>query len=156
MAEIDRSLIGAWAEPFVVEVEKGAIRRFADAIGDPNPIYRDEEHARRHGYAGILAPPTFPISFRPPTEPEWSLHLDRRRILAGEMSFAYVRPVVAGMVLECRVQFVGVEDKQGRKGRMELMLQEMSGVDAKLGTIFTHRRTTVYRSLEQVERRSLA
>ena len=67
MAEIDRSLIGAWAEPFIVEVEKGAIRRFADAIGDPNLLYRDEDYARRHGYAGILALPTFPISFRPPT-----------------------------------------------------------------------------------------
>ncbi len=156
MAEIDRSLIGAWAEPFIVEVEKGAIRRFADSIGDPNPLYRDEAYARRHGYASVVAPPTFPISFRPPKEPAWSVDLDRRRILAGEMSFAYMRPVVAGMVLECRVQFVGVEDKQGRKGRMELMLQEMTGVEASFGTVFTHRRTTLYRSLDQVERRSLA
>jgi hypothetical protein len=36
------------------------------------------------------------------------------------------------------------------------MLQEMTGVDATLGTVFTHRRTTLYRSLDQVERRSLA
>ncbi len=156
MPEIDRSLIGAWSAPFTVEVEKGAIRRFAEAIGDRNPLYHDEDYARRQGYAGLLAPPTFPIAFRPPKEPAWSIDLDRRRILAGEMSFDYLRPVVSGMVLECRIQFVGVEDKQGRKGTMELMLQEMTGTDARLGVVFTHRRTTVYRSLDQVERRSLA
>jgi len=84
MAEIDRSLIGTWSEPFVVDVEKGAIRKFAEAIGDPNPLYFDERFARQHGYPGLLAPPTFPISFRPPFEPSWSIALDRRRILAGE------------------------------------------------------------------------
>ena len=31
-AEIDRALIGSSAAPFAVEVEKGAIRRFAEAM----------------------------------------------------------------------------------------------------------------------------
>jgi acyl dehydratase len=29
------------------------------AIGDANPLYTDEEYARRHGYSGVIAPPTW-------------------------------------------------------------------------------------------------
>lgn len=154
MAEIDRSLIGTAAAPFVVEVEKGAIRRFAEAIGDPNPLYRDEAFARAQGFPGVVAPPTFPTSFRPPADPPWMIGLDRRRIVAGEVAFAFVRPIVSGMTLECRLRFVGVEAREGRKGSMELIRQEMTGHDGE-GLVFTHARTTVYRSLEQVERKSL-
>ena len=156
MAEIDRSLIGQFSEPFFVEVEKGAIRKFADAIGDPNPLYRDEAHARGLGHAGIVAPPTFPTTFRPPQEPPWFAPLDRRRVVAGQMSFEYERPIVAGMRLTCRVRFVGVDDKEGSKGRMELLHQALEARDDQGSLVVTAGRTTVYRSLAQVESRSLA
>ena len=144
--EIDRSLIGAASEIFTVEVEKGAIAKFADAIGDPNPLYRDAEFAKRHGHRDIIAPPTFPTAFRPPEEQEWTRHLDRRRVLAGEMAFIYERPIYAGDVLDCRIHFVRVDEKEGRSGKMEFLVQEVRGTDAKTGAaVFTQRRTTVYR-----------
>lgn len=143
--EIDRSLIGAASEPFFVEVEKGAIRRFVEAIGDPNPVYLDEKAARAAGYDGIIAPPTFPVTFRSAEEPVWTRHLDRRRILAGEQSFRYERHIVAGDRLECRIHFVEVIDKEGRSGRMELLVQEVRGADMRGRPVFVHRRTTVYR-----------
>jgi acyl dehydratase len=155
MTEIDRTLIGRCSAPFTVEVEKGAIRRFADAIGDPNPLYRDEAYARSLGYAGIVAPPTFPTCFRPPEEPPWFAPLDRRRIVAGQVSFEYRQPIVAGMRLSCRVRFEGVDDKQGSKGRMELLHQTLEGRDEGGELVFSAGRTTVYRSLEQVEGQSL-
>ena len=156
MTEIDRSLVGTLSEPFHVEVERGAIRKFADAIGDPNPIYRDADAARAQGYDGIVAPPTFPTCFRPPKEPPWFATLDRRRVMAGQMSFEYVRPVVAGMRLVCSLRFVAVEDKQGSKGAMQLLHQELEGRDEAGALVFTAGRSTVYRSLAQIEGRSLA
>lgn len=156
MTEIDRSLVGNFSDTFHVEVEKGAIRKFADAIGDPNPLYRDENFARRRGHAGVVAPPTFPTCFRPPREPPWFEHLDRRRVVAGQMSFEYQRPIVAGMRLSCRLRFVGVENKRGSRGDMELLHQELQGHDESGELIFTAGRTTVYRSLSQIENRSLA
>lgn len=144
--EIDRSMIGRASEPFWVEVEKGAIRRFAEAIGDPDPRYRDEAAARAAGLPGIIAPPTFPVTFRPPEEPEWTRHLDRRRILAGGQAFEYERPIVAGERLRCRVHFVGVDDKDGRSGRMEMIRQEIRGEDETGRPVFVHRRVTVYRA----------
>lgn len=43
-------------EPQIFEVERGAIRRFADAVGDPNPLYHDLEYARKSKYGEIIAP----------------------------------------------------------------------------------------------------
>lgn len=40
-------------------VEAGHILQFARAIGDENPIYRDEEYARGTELGGVIAPPTF-------------------------------------------------------------------------------------------------
>ncbi len=144
--EIDRSLIGRRSAPYIVEVEKGAVRRFADAIGDPNPVYRDMEAARAQGYAGIIAPPTFPVSFHCPEEPEWTRNLDRRRVLAGEQGFHYARPIVVGDILTCCITFVGVEEKQARSGAMELLVQEIEGRDAAGAPVYRHRRVMVYRA----------
>ncbi|SLN63871.1 FAS1-like dehydratase domain-containing protein [Oceanibacterium hippocampi] len=145
MTEIDRSLIGSEFGPYTVEVEKGAIRKFAEAIGDPNPVYRDAAAAQAQGYAGIIAPPTFPVTFYPPEEPVWTRDLDRRRILAGEQHFTYSRPVVAGDVLTCRVIFRDVQEKSGKSGRMEILHQEIRGEDADGKHVFSIARSTVYR-----------
>lgn len=145
MAEIDRSLIGSETETYVVEVEKGAIRKFAEAIGDPNPAYRDEAAAKAEGYPGIIAPPTFPVTFYPPEEPDWTRDLDRRRILAGEQRFEYTRPICAGDVLNCRIRFREVIDKDGRSGKMELLYQEVIGTDQDGNHVFTNTKSTVYR-----------
>jgi acyl dehydratase len=124
-AEIDRALIGSSAAPFTVEVEKGAIRRFAEATGDTAQIYVDEAFARSLGYPGIVAPPTFPTTFRPPSKPAWVLGLDEGRILAGEQGFRYQRPIVAGDRLQCELRFTEVQDKRSSKGDMELMVQDL-------------------------------
>ena len=49
MSEIDRCLVGTETTPFTVELERGAIHRFAEAIGKSNP---DQEQARKH-FRGI-------------------------------------------------------------------------------------------------------
>lgn len=54
-----KSMIGLWSEPVVLEVERGAIARYADAIDDDNPLYRNEEYAKNSKYGGIIAPPGF-------------------------------------------------------------------------------------------------
>src|SRR4030042_4787005 len=51
-----QKLVGTINEPWVMEVERGAIKRYAEAIEDPNPLYYDVEHARKMGYRDIVAP----------------------------------------------------------------------------------------------------
>jgi acyl dehydratase len=146
-AAIDRTLIGSSAAPFAVEVENGAIRRFAEAIGETTQIYFDEAFARSLGYPGIVAPPTFPTTFRPPAKPAWVLGLDEGRILAGEQGFRYRRPIVAGDVLQCELRLTDVQDKRSSKGSMELMIQDLIVTDSSGETVCTNRRVVIYRGL---------
>jgi acyl dehydratase len=53
----------AAAPPYEVTAE--SIREFADSIGDPNPLYRDEAAAKEAGNEAIIAPPPNPMIARP-------------------------------------------------------------------------------------------
>ena len=66
-----REAVGVDSEPATHEIEKGAIVRFARAVGDDSPIFTDEEAARGTRYGGLIAPPTFLRSLEssPPTLP---------------------------------------------------------------------------------------
>ena len=48
-------------------VERSEIRRFAQAVMDPDPIYWDDDAAKKRGFSGVVAPPLFPLyAFRFP------------------------------------------------------------------------------------------
>ena len=51
---LDKTLIGRESETTVIEVERGAIRRLADAIGDANPVHTDEPAARSAGFSSLV------------------------------------------------------------------------------------------------------
>lgn len=144
-AEIDRSLIASSAAPFTVEVEKGAVRRFAEAIGETAGIYFDDAVARSFGYAGIVAPPTFPTTFRPPSRPVWLHGLDEGRILAGEQGFRYRRPILAGDRLNCALRLTDVQDKRSSKGDMALIVQDLVVTTPDGEIICINRRLVIYR-----------
>ncbi|MEV8609089.1 MaoC family dehydratase N-terminal domain-containing protein [Amycolatopsis sp. NPDC051373] len=102
---LDQSFAGRSYPPagkYAVSREK--ILEFAEAIGDPNPIYRDLEAARAAGFPDVLAPPTFLTLLNLPkvngivADPE--LGLDYSRMVHGDQGFTYERPVHAGDVLE--------------------------------------------------------
>ena len=86
------------SDPYVVGREK--VREFAAAIGDDNPLFHDVSAARAAGYPDVVAPPTFPVilamasSGQVVRDPE--LGLDYSRVVHGEQSFSYRRPVTAG------------------------------------------------------------
>jgi len=63
MLQTDKIEIGRRSAPLIVHVTREAIHAFAEAIADPNPLYHNEESARAAGYASVIAPPTFAITF---------------------------------------------------------------------------------------------
>ena len=87
-----------------IEVSREHIRRFADAIGDPNPAYRDVTAARALGYADVIAPPTYLTTVtlsmggpNPIYDPE--VGVDYALVVHGEMRFVHHRPARHGDVL---------------------------------------------------------
>ena len=89
------------AEPY--EVSRVKIAEFADAIGDPNPVYRDRAAAQAAGHSDVIAPPTFAIvismasSGRAVMDP--GLGLNYAMVVHGLQSFTHARPLHAGDVV---------------------------------------------------------
>jgi len=142
---LDRTLIGRESEPYVVEVEKGAIRRFAEALGDPNPLALDEAAARAAGQTGLVAPPTFAVTLGWSERFRHSLDLGTRSVLHGEQSFEYARPIVAGDRLTIRSKVADVQERAGASGPMDVIVIEDEGRDEKGGLVFKTRATMILR-----------
>jgi NADPH-dependent 2,4-dienoyl-CoA reductase/sulfur reductase-like enzyme len=49
--------------PYLTEANGDAIRRWAAATGDRNPLYADADYAAKSPFAGIVAPPCLPYAF---------------------------------------------------------------------------------------------
>ncbi|MBX5465487.1 MAG: MaoC family dehydratase N-terminal domain-containing protein [Clostridia bacterium] len=130
---IDPSLVGRESPPRRVRVEPEAVRRFAAALGDP----RGEDPG--------WVPPTFPIVFGLWEKPIPGLELDLRRVLHGEQSFAYTRPLRSGEELEVRTRVAGVRQRKGSQGELTLVDLEMVGRDGSGREVFRARSTLVVR-----------
>ena len=83
------------------EVAREKIREFADALGDPNPAYRDPEVAKRHGHPDVIAPPTFGIvvGFEPLQAMLDEVGLPLSRIMHADQKFTAHRPILPGDLL---------------------------------------------------------
>ncbi len=120
---LNRDFVGReYAASGTFEVGREHIRQFADAIEDPNPVYRDPAAARAAGHDDVIAPPTFltVLGFRfgmdsPIVDP--ALGLDYALVVHGEQRFALHRPVRAGDILSSVSRVDGIRDA----GRNELM-----------------------------------
>lgn len=129
---IDRSLIGAESAAVVFEVERGAIRKFVEALGDPTPAFS----------RGDIAPPTFPTTFRVPIP---GVSIELARVLHGAEEFRYERPIRAGDRLGCKSRVSDVYEREGRLGHMTFLVTETEGRDESGGLVFTARHTTILR-----------
>jgi peroxisomal enoyl-CoA hydratase 2 len=111
--------------PYEFRVERGKIKEFADAVGDPNPIYRDPDYAAPFG--GIAAPPTLLRTFLyEPRAAAAALEVkDSSYIVHGEQEFEYFAPIVAGDVLTGDERIVSVTEKESRRaGKLHIAVIE--------------------------------
>ena len=118
-----KKLVGMESAPASYLIEKGHVRRFAEAIGDPSPLFSDEVKARQSRYGGIIAPPTFlrncpsgpfPLPIRSPFT----------RALDGGSDWEYFEPVRPGDTITSVQKFSGVETRQSRLGTMMITARE--------------------------------
>jgi acyl dehydratase len=142
---LDKSLIGRESEPVVHDVEKNAVRRFAEALGDANPIYVDEAAAKAAGYAGLVAPPTFPVTLAVNDRFRHSLDLGTRNVLHGEQVIETARPVVAGDRITVKSRVADVQERTGTSGTMDVLVVEDEGRDERGELVFRTRETLILR-----------
>lgn len=115
------------------EIEAGKVEEFARAIGEDDPVYRDEAEAERRGFDSIPAPLTFartvgflryrPESDRPESDQSQSdltrpfdLGFQWERCVHGEHEFEFERPMLVGDVLTGEVTLTDVHQREGQRG----------------------------------------
>jgi acyl dehydratase len=130
------ALIGQEISRAAGTVVKKEFQRWAAAVGDRNPLYFDEDYARRHGYRDVIMPPLY-LSYvtagvmdldqlRPDGIPLTSgtgvvpLPKCPRRMAAGD-SITFLEPVYPGDDITAVRVLAGLEEKSGRSGRFVLM-----------------------------------
>jgi len=146
-----QSMIGLWSEPVVLEVERGAIARLADAIDDPNPLYRDEEYAKNSKYGGIIAPPGFfgwPVGGGD-IEAGMSrvvgavAEAGMLRILDGGIELNFMVPVRAGDTLVTYGKLADVREKQTSQGKMLFLIIEQKYLNQDGALVAVARQTLI-------------
>jgi acyl dehydratase len=130
-----KEFVGLRSEPVKNLVERGPVRRFAEAIADPSPLYTDERVAAESRYGRLLAPPTFPRTF------DYGriegLELPSAGLIHGEFHISYERPLLVGDEILCRLQLKDSYDKRGRRGLLGFLVFERTGEDSGGARIFT-------------------
>jgi len=136
---INKDLANTKIGEFEFPIERGKIREFANAILDPNPIYRDRDYARQKGFSDVLMPVTFPVSFALHMDSEnfilemsEKIGMDPAKSVHGETEMIFHRPVCAGETLRADIGFGDIFEKEGKRGgKMTFVIIEIKVFDEK-------------------------
>ena len=141
--EMRQRTIGLEGEPAILDVEKGAIARFAEAVGDPNPLWNDEAGARNSRYGGLTAPPTFLRSVRL-QRPQLPFDVPYTRNLDGGSEWEYFGPIRAGDRITAVARIEDVSERSGRLGPMLFTVTNITYTN-QFGEVVATQRTTAIR-----------
>jgi acyl dehydratase len=142
---LNQALKGKEYGEITFHVDRDHVVRFADAIGDPNPVYRDPEAAKALGYPEQVAPPTFltvlqiMTSGQAVVDPE--LGLNYALVVHGEQEYEWERPVHVGETLRARPRIADIY----ARGPNEFLVIETEIADENGGPIGVSRSTLLSR-----------
>lgn len=143
-----RALIGVPSEPIVFKVEEGAIQRYAQAIGDPNPLFNDPDYAGKTGHGRLLAPPGFtgwPVKTVRSMERVFESLIKAggpARILDGGVEFEFLGPIGAGDVLTATLKIAGITERETKLGKTMFTTAETTYVN-QTGDVVLKSRSTL-------------
>jgi len=133
--------IGKRSEKVKNTIERGAVRKFAQAIGDPAPIYIDEQAGAASCYQQNIAPPTFPVTFDAGKID--GLDLPSKGLIHGEQIYHYKRPLVVGEDVYCWMEVKDYYEKSGSFGEMGFLVVVKKGENGEGELLFTEERIVI-------------
>jgi len=117
------------------EVTKRDIKRFAQAIGETDPIHFDEDYAKSTKYGTIIAPSLFCQMFTFEDVPveelpgdgspvEIDIPVPAQRTVGGASSYEIFQRVKAGDQITVKSTLKDVFTKEGKSGRLYFIIVE--------------------------------
>ncbi len=144
------------------ELGRASIRYFALALGDDNPLYRDEEYARSAGHRSIPAPPTLvcetcqyadrPAGANGYIGPEWDLPIEDVRLIRAGNDYEFMRPVYPDDRITVTWTLTDIEERPARRGGAQLFVTTLAVYENQDGEqLATNRETVVLQPLAPAE-----
>ena len=144
---IDKKFIGYQLKPSVLMVDRTRLQFFAKAIGEQDPVYLDLAAAQAAGYPDLPAPPTFMFAADLDSGANDQLLTDLDiplvKLLHGEQSFKYIKPVCAGDTLSVESTITDIYDKKG--GKLEFVVKDSRVTNQKVELVAEMRTVLVVR-----------
>ncbi len=119
-----KKLIGIESKPVTRDIDRGVIRLFAQAIGDPNPLFNDETGARKTRFAGMIAPPTFCRTLIKGHLLKLDMPNLPKRLLDGGSHWKYFEPIRPGDRITVVTKLTDLRETDGRAGTMVFTVVE--------------------------------
>ncbi len=157
LSEEVTKLIGKSGDTIIMEVEKGAIKKYADAVEDFNPIYWNDEYAKNSRYGAIIAPPGF---FGWPTQ--WSKQgptitklreellaamakAGYGRVLDGGIEYEFFCPVRAEDTLAALPKIISISERETKAGNLVFSVIETTYTNQNGDLVVKARSTLIHR-----------
>jgi acyl dehydratase len=139
-----RNMLGVAAEPEVLEVEKGHIRRFAEAVGDPNPLWQDEAYALKSRYGIIIGPPMFLQDEGKNTLADKLIKIvSPNSFLNGGVDIEFYKPMIPGDIITTQAKLADLYEKQGKTGKLLFMVVEVTFTNQRGESVSKSRNTFI-------------
>jgi acyl dehydratase len=126
-------------------IDRDHVARFADAIGEEAPIFRDAQAAKELGYDEQLAPPTFVTAMQIMTSGQvvldQELGLNYSLVVHGEQEYEWRRPVKVGDKLRATPRIADIY----ARGPNEFLVIEADIKDGSGETVVIARSTLLSR-----------
>ncbi|SEO15054.1 N-terminal half of MaoC dehydratase [Salinihabitans flavidus] len=153
MGIFDRTTTGHVTAPLSVAVERGALRFFAETIGETDPVHFDSAAARAAGYPDLRAPPTYAVVLDTAAATEATrrglprlldlIGADLRYLLHGTERYCYHGTIHAGDTLEITHEVTGFSDAKG--GALEIAHLKMRITHPARGPLVIATRDLIHR-----------
>lgn len=140
------------------ELGRAAIRYFALAVGDLNPLYLDEAYARAHGHPSVVAPPTLVCEtnqFVPGARDEhgylgqmFELDVPGTRQIRGGNEYAFMRPVLPTDRVTITWRLADIAERTSSSGTEMLIVTSVATYTNQDGeTLARNTETIIYQAV---------
>lgn len=135
------------------ELGRAAIRYFALATEDPNPLYSDDAQARASRHDGTIAPPTLVCEtnqiYERPMQGggfvghSWPLPIDGDRVIRGGNEYEFFQPVRPDDRVTVTWKIVDIYERETREGSLVFVISEARYMNQRGELLAVNRETNI-------------
>lgn len=119
--------IGRESDPTVIPVERFMVKKFALATDDNNPLWQDEEYAKKSKFGTLQVPPNLICASmisggaNRPMPP-----IKQQGRLDGGAVWEFYKPITMGDTITNVAKLVDIKSREGKMGTMLFFVWEIS------------------------------